>query len=130
MPPLPYVTPRTGVGLDRVLVSGGLRYAAVVVMVMAVEGRERSEEENSERSVTWSVDFCLFVTVDREKSDLDAGGDGRGSSSRRKSLNVEVEGERVLIERIGEVMERRERERRRVVVTPAKSPLVTDELCL
>ncbi len=44
MTPLPYVTPRAGVGFDGVLVSGGLRYDAVVVMVIAVEGREGSEE--------------------------------------------------------------------------------------
>jgi hypothetical protein len=81
MAPLPYVTPRTGVAFEGVLVSGGLRYAAVVVMAIAVEGRERSEEENRERSVTWSVDFCLFVTVDREKSDLEDWGGGCGSSS-------------------------------------------------
>jgi len=81
MPPLPYVTPRAGGGFDGVLVSGGLRYAVVVVMVIAVEGRERSEEENREGSVTRSVDFCLFVIVDREKRDLEAWGDGCGSSS-------------------------------------------------
>lgn len=67
---------------------------------------------------------------DREKSDLEAWGDGCGPSSRGRLLNVVVEGERILIKRTGPVMERRESERRRVAVTPAKSPLVTDELCL
>jgi hypothetical protein len=130
MPPLLYVVPRAEDAFDGVLVSGGLRYVAVVAMVIAVEGRERSEGENRERSLTGSLDFCLFVIADREKSDLDAWRDGCGSSSGRELLNVAVEGDRTLFERTGDVIERRERERRRVAVTPAKSPLVTDELCL
>lgn len=98
-------------------------------MVVAVEGRERSEEKR-EWSLTCSLDFCLLVIVEKEKSDLEAWKLGCGPSSGKKTFKVAVRGDRALWLRTGAVTERRETDRRKPAATPARSPLVTEELCL